>query len=58
MTGDMREKGRKLRTKLSITIDTELIKWVDEQIKKRIFRSRSHALEYALAKLIEEKSKR
>jgi len=46
-----------MRTKLSVTIDSEFIKWVDEQVKKRVFRSRSHALEYALSELIERKKK-
>lgn len=44
-----------MRVKMSVTIDQELMKWVDERIKKRIFRNRSHALEYALAELIERR---
>jgi len=50
-------EGIEMRTKLSVTIDSEFIKWVDEQVKKRVFRSRSHALEYALSELIERKKK-
>lgn len=40
-----------MRLKLSVTIDSELIDWADKRVKERIFRSRSHALEYALSEL-------
>ncbi|MGI0102798.1 MAG: ribbon-helix-helix domain-containing protein [Nitrosotalea sp.] len=36
------------KIKLSITIDEELIKWLDSQIKKKKFANRSHGFEYAL----------
>jgi Arc/MetJ-type ribon-helix-helix transcriptional regulator len=42
-----------LRAKMSVTIDVELIKWVEQQIKKQKFRNKSHAVEYALIKLKE-----
>lgn len=38
------------KVKLSITIDEELIKWLDSQIKKKKFANRSHGFEYALNK--------
>ncbi len=38
---------------MSVTIDAELIKWVEQQIKKQKFRNKSHAVEYALIKLKE-----
>lgn len=41
----------KLKTKVSHTIDSELINWLDSEIEKRRFASRSHGLEYALAAL-------
>ena len=34
------------KRKLSITVDSELIKWIDEEIKKKRFSSRSHAFEF------------
>ena len=40
------------------TIREDLVEWMDEQIKKLRFANRSHALEYALAKLIEAEEKR
>ena len=38
--------GRKLKT--SVALDEDLLKWVDEMIKRKVFASRSHAVEYAL----------
>lgn len=38
---------------MSVTIDIELIHWIEEQIKKQKFRNKSHAVEYALLKLKE-----
>ena len=40
-----------MRMKLSVTIDSELVRWVDEKVRERVFRNRSHALEYALSEL-------
>ncbi len=42
-----------MRKKVSATIDEELIDWVDEKVKDKIFRNRSHAIEFALSKLKE-----
>jgi len=42
-----------LRAKMSVTIDIELIHWVEEQITKQRFRNKSHAVEYALLRLKE-----
>ena len=44
--------GRKLKT--SVALDEDLLKWVDEMIKRKIFASRSHAVEYALEHLRKE----
>jgi len=46
-------KVKALRSKMSVTIDVELIKWIEQQIKKQRFRNKSHAVEYALVKLKE-----
>jgi len=39
------------KAKLSITIDEDLIRWLDSQIKKKKFANRSHGFEYALNEL-------
>ena len=36
--------GRKLKT--SVALDEELLRWIDEMIKRKIFASRSHAIDY------------
>lgn len=41
--------------KVTATVDKELITWIDEEVEKRRFRNRSHAIEYAIAKLKEKK---
>jgi Arc/MetJ-type ribon-helix-helix transcriptional regulator len=38
---------------MSVTIDVELIKWIEQQVTKQKFRNKSHAVEYALVKLKE-----
>lgn len=45
------------KQKVTVTIDKELLDWADEQVKSYRFRNRSHALEYALAKLMESERK-
>lgn len=40
--------------KTSVSLDEETAKWIDKQIKKRIFASRSHAVEFAIRKLMDE----
>jgi len=49
-------EGVLLRKKacLSVTIDPDLIKWINSQIKKKRFANRSHAVEYALYQLKEK----
>ena len=44
------------RAKVSATIDQRLVRWVDEQVGTRRFRNRSHAIEWALAKVANSKS--
>ncbi|MFZ1075796.1 MAG: ribbon-helix-helix domain-containing protein [Nitrosotalea sp.] len=39
------------KSKLSITIDEELVKWLDSQIKQKRFANRSHGFEFALVQL-------
>lgn len=42
------------KSKISITIDGDLIKWLDSQIKQKKFASRSHGFEFAITQLKEE----
>ena len=36
------------KTRISARVDDELIGWVDQQVEKKRFGNRSHALNYAL----------
>ena len=42
-----------IKQKFTATIDRRLLECVDQEIEQYRVRNRSHALEYALAKLIE-----
>ena len=42
------------KKKISITIDDDLLKWLDSKIKTKKFANRSHGLEYALSQLKEK----
>ena len=47
----------RVREKINITVDPELLAWVDEQIEKKIFANRSHAVDagwYALKNKVEK----
>jgi Arc/MetJ-type ribon-helix-helix transcriptional regulator len=44
-------RGKKLKT--SVALDVELLKWVDEQVKKGTYYNRTHAIEQAIRKLRE-----
>ena len=39
------------KLKLTVTITPEIIKWIDEQVKKGRFADRSHAVQFSLMKV-------
>ena len=41
--------ARKIKT--SVTLDEDLLKWLDKEIQTRRFASRTHAIEYAIEQL-------
>ena len=43
----------KKKRKTSVTLDKTVLDWIAVQIEKRRFRSVSHAVEYAIYKLME-----
>ena len=47
------EDSEKRKVKFTTSIREDLVEWMDKEIKKLRFTSRSHAIEYALAKLKE-----
>ena len=40
------------RSGTSITMDREVLKWIDERVKDRVFLSRNHEFEYAVRELM------
>lgn len=42
------------KEKMSVSIDENLIRWLDSQIKTKRFASRSHWIEFALTQIKEE----
>ena len=39
------------KLRLQVTVREDLVKWIDEQVKRLRFANRSHAIEFALAEL-------
>ena len=39
------------KAKIPISIDPELVKWIEAEVKKKRFASRSHAIEFAVNEL-------
>ena len=37
-----------MKERITITIDKELLKWLDSKVKDRIFANRSHGLEFLI----------
>jgi Arc/MetJ-type ribon-helix-helix transcriptional regulator len=42
-------KSKKLKT--SVALDVVLLDWIDDQVKRKRFANRTHAIEYAVQKL-------
>jgi len=43
-----------MKEKITITVNSELLEWIDSQIKEYKFGSRSHAFELGIYKLIQK----
>lgn len=45
-----------MKERITITIDDDLLKWVDKRIDEKVFANRSHGVEYLIKqKIIEGK---
>lgn len=45
-----------MKERITVTIDKELLDWIDKKIEQKIFANRSHGLEFLIKnKMIEEK---
>jgi metal-responsive CopG/Arc/MetJ family transcriptional regulator len=41
-----------MRERITITIDRELLEWIDRRVKSRIFANRSHGFEFLIEKKV------
>ncbi|HIH39098.1 hypothetical protein J4460_04905 [Candidatus Woesearchaeota archaeon] len=46
--------ARKTKERITITIDTDLLSWLDDKIEEKVFANRSHGIEYLIHKEKEE----
>ena len=46
-----------MKERITITLDDELLEWIDVRIAEKIFANRSHGFEYLLAESIRKESK-
>ena len=45
-----------MKERITITIDNDMLKWIDKNIETKVFANRSHAVEYLIKqKIIGEK---
>ena len=44
-----------MKDRITVTIDKELLEWIDEKIKQKTFANRSHGIEFLIKKKMEEK---
>ena len=46
------------KERITVTIDKDLLRWIDEKVKKKIFANRSHAFEYLAVREKEKKNEK
>ncbi|MEK6946664.1 MAG: ribbon-helix-helix domain-containing protein [Nanoarchaeota archaeon] len=46
-----------MKERLTITLDKELLDWLDQKIAEKVFANRSHGFEYMIMEKIREKTK-
>jgi len=46
-----------MKARISVTVESQIVTWIDQQVKTQRFRNRSHAVEVALMKFIEAERK-
>lgn len=46
-----------MKERITVTLDKELLKWLDERVKDKTFANRSHGFEFLIAKKQQLESK-
>ena len=47
-----------MKERITVTIDKDILKWLDSKVKDRIFANRSHGLEFIIKQKIDERKKK
>jgi len=47
-----------MKSKISVTVNKQIVDWIDKQVETQRFRNRSHAVEVALMKFIDAEKKK
>jgi Arc/MetJ-type ribon-helix-helix transcriptional regulator len=42
-----------MKSKISVTVNKEIVEWLDQNVKAQKFRNRSHGVELALMKMVQ-----
>ena len=45
-----------MKVKMSITLDDKTLRLIDEHVNSQMFRNKSHAIEFAVRKMLEKKT--
>ena len=45
-----------MKERITITLDKDLLNWLDKKIEEKIFANRSHGLEFLLKRKMEEEN--
>jgi metal-responsive CopG/Arc/MetJ family transcriptional regulator len=53
----MSNRNQELKERITITIDKELLEWLDKQIDEKIFANRSHGIEYLIKRRIKDEKR-
>jgi len=47
-----------MKERITVTLDKELLHWIDKKIDEKIFANRSHALEFLIKRKIDEEGRK
>jgi len=50
----MRKSNTELKERITITIDKDLLEWLDKKISRKVFANRSHGIEYLIKRALEK----
>ena len=56
MTKMASENANKGKERITITIEKDLLEWLDKKVESKIFANRSHGFEYLIKRKLEEES--